>query len=109
LFAPKPGRLLHILSIGAHAVVQDNLHYVSLTPKLARRLQLPPEHLFDYFSDPLETHNQVGRQAAAARALGAHFDGFISQYGDYLREPPGQARRKLTAKEKKSLETLGYL
>jgi arylsulfatase A-like enzyme len=109
LLRPLPGRILPILGIGSHAVVQDNRHYVSLSPKLSRRVHQLPEHLFDYFSDPLETRNLVGSQAAAARALGTQYDAFIKQYGDYLRMPAGPGRRKLTDKEKKSLETLGYL
>jgi len=109
LLRPVPGRVLPILGIGAHAVVQDNWHYISLSSKLSRRLHQPPEHLFDYFSDPLESRNLIGSQAAVARALGARYDAFIRQYGDYLRAPAGPGRRKLTDKEKKSLETLGYL
>jgi arylsulfatase A-like enzyme len=109
LFAPKADRLLHILGIGTYAVVKNGQHYISLTPKTARRLKQAPEFFFDYFADPLEMRNQIGSQAAHARAFAALHGAFIKEYGDYLLGTLGQARRKLTDKEKKSLETLGYL
>ena len=109
LLAPRPDRLLPILGIGSFAVVKNGQHYISLSPQLARNLQLPPEHFYDYFSDPRETRNLIGSQAAAARALNAQYDAFIERFGDYLRAPAGKGRRKLTEKERKSLETLGYL
>lgn len=109
LFAPRPDRLLHIVGIGSYAVVKNGQHYIGVSPKLSRKLRLAPEHFYDYFSDPMETRNIYGRHAAAARALNAQYDAFISQFGDLFRASDAQVKRLLTEKEKKSLETLGYL
>lgn len=109
LFAPRPDRLLHIVGIGSHAVVRDGQHYVGVSPKLSKRLRLAPEHFYDLFADPLETRNIYGRHVADARALNAQYDAFIRQFGDVFRAADDPGKRKLTEKERKSLETLGYL
>ncbi|MBN2346315.1 MAG: sulfatase [Candidatus Aminicenantes bacterium] len=109
LFAPRPGRLLHIVGIGSHAVVRDRQHFVSLSPRLSRKLKLAPLHFFDLFADPRETSNVYGRNAAAARAMDAQYDAFIDRFGDLFRAPTAGRQGALSEKEKKSLETLGYL
>jgi arylsulfatase len=109
LLEAQKDRLLYILGTSSHAVVKNGQHYVVLNPKLAKGLRLPAEHFFNYFRDPRETRNLFGSQAAAARALARQYDAFYDEFGDCLRHPPGEGKRKLKDKEKESLKTLGYL
>jgi arylsulfatase len=109
LLKPQEDRLFYILGTSSHAVVKNGQHYVVLNPKLAKGLRLPQEHFFDYFSDPREMRNLFSSQAASARALARQYDAFYEEFGDCLRHPPGEGRKKLKGKERKSLETLGYL
>ncbi len=109
LLQPQKDRLLYILGTSSHAVVRGRQHYVKINPRLSKRLHLPPDHFFDYFSDPRETKNLFSSQAAAARVLAARFESFLRAHGNYLSGKASQPQGKLSEKEKKSLETLGYL
>ncbi len=109
LLAPEKNRLLYILGIGTHAVVKNSSHFISVSPGISAKLRLAPSHFYDVFSDPRESKNLFGDQTAAALALAAKYNEYLDQHEYFkpLKQKPG--KRKLSDKEKKSLETLGYL
>ena len=109
LLYPEKDRMLYILGIGSDAVIKNNNHYVNISPRLSKKLNLHPNHLYDFFRDPIETQNLYSGQAGLALALAKQFDAFIEQNGGYLKTPAGNGRRKLSDKERKNLKTLGYL
>jgi arylsulfatase len=109
LLTPRKDRSLFIVGIGTHAVVKGDRHFVELSSRLAKKLDLPPSYLFDFFLDPRETHNLYDKEITLAQELARQYEGFAKEHGGFLLPAGKNGRRKLTDKEKKSLETLGYL
>lgn len=109
LLKPEKDRLLHIIGIGSHAMVKNNHHYISIDPKTSKKLRLAPNHLYDLAADPRETRNLFSGNAGLALALARKYDEYLKMHGYFTRQPVVTAKKKLSEKERKSLETLGYL
>jgi arylsulfatase A-like enzyme len=109
LLAPRKDRLLYILGIGSHAVVKNHSHFVKVSPKIAAQLKLAPYHFYDLLADPRESRNLYEGQKAAALALAAQYNEYLDKHEYFGARKPGRGKGKLSEKDKKNLETLGYL
>lgn len=109
LLTPEKNRLLYILGMGSQAVVKNDRHFINVNPKISKRLKIEPRHFYEFFQDPWENKNLYSSRIVEASALFAKYDAYLKKYDYFKSTQQGKFPKKLSEKDKKSLETLGYL
>jgi arylsulfatase A-like enzyme len=109
LLQAQKNRFLYIIGqIGNHAVVYNNLQYVNVTAKFSEKLNLEFNHFYDIYNDPFQQNNMYKKNKTRALGLDEKYAAYFDRHG-YFERIRRSRKEKLSEKEKKSLETLGYL
>lgn len=109
LLRPPKNRPLYMIGqVGSIGVVENNLHYVRVFPKLAKALGIEETHLYEIYADPYEHTNIFSQYKPRAASLNKKYQHYYKTHG-YLKAGQKQEEKPLSEKEKKSLKTLGYL
>ncbi len=109
LLRPMKNRALHMIGqVGSYGVVENNLHYVKVFPRLAKALGIEETHLYEIYADPYEHTNIFSQYKPQATDLNKKYQRYYKTHG-YLKKGQQQEEKPLSEKEKKSLKTLGYL
>jgi arylsulfatase A-like enzyme len=109
LLRAQKNRTLYIIGhTGTHAVVKNNYHYINVDAKLSKKLNLAADYFFDIYADPYEKNNLYRENNNRAKSLDNKYIAYFNANG-YFKRVRYIHREKLSEKEKKNLETLGYL
>jgi arylsulfatase A-like enzyme len=109
LLRAEKNRSLYIIGqIGTHAVVVNNFQYVNVSDKLSRRLDLELNYFYNIYDDPFQKNNLYNENKTLALSLNEKYTAYFDRHG-YFERIRRNRKEKLSEKEKKSLETLGYL
>ena len=113
LLNARINRALYIYGqTGTYSVVMNSNHYISVFPKLSKKLNLKKKHLYNIYLDPYETKNIYMNNQNIADALSKKYSIYFKTHG-YLKQSNKKKLKKekksLSKKELKSLKTLGYL
>jgi hypothetical protein len=109
LLQAQKNRFLYIIGqIGTRAVVYNNFQYVNITDKLSKRLDLELNYFYDIYNDPFQQNNLYNENKTQALGLNEKYAAYFDRHG-YFERIRRSRKEKLSEKEKKSLETLGYL
>lgn len=110
LLQPRKGRPLYMIGqVGSYAVVENNLHFIKVQPLMTKGLGIEANHLYRYETDPYETNNIYSQNTGLALNLDKKYQAYFQKHGYLKKGKNADKEDKLSAKEEKSLKTLGYL